>query len=176
MRLHTSQIHHTLKRPCIPILRISTWQVEVLAHDPTDQIPTIRRRILQFGCRLPARIAFERRSQRIRPQARARLRGGASCSLCIAQKLNAKGSLTMWTHMRHFTQLTNAFSKKFEDHCRMEALYAVWYNFIRIHKTLRLTPAMEAGVTGSTVQLRGAGWHCGRMVSEPERRRGLKRW
>ncbi len=40
-----------------------------------------------------------------------------------------------------------AFSKKFENHCHMVALYAVWDNFIRIHKTLRVTPAMEAGVT-----------------------------
>ena len=36
---------------------------------------------------------------------------------------------------------------KFENHCHMIALYAVWYNFIRIHKTLRCTPAMQAGVT-----------------------------
>ena len=39
-----------------------------------------------------------------------------------------------------------AFSKKFGNHCHMVALYAAWYNFIRIHKTLRVTPAMEAGV------------------------------
>jgi len=50
-------------------------------------------------------------------------------------------------HIRRFTRLMNAFSKKFENHCHMVAPYAVWYNFIRIHKTLRATPAMEAGVT-----------------------------
>jgi len=49
--------------------------------------------------------------------------------------------------MRRFTRLTNAFSKKFENHCHMVALYAVSYNFIRIYKTLRVAPAMEAGVT-----------------------------
>jgi hypothetical protein len=43
--------------------------------------------------------------------------------------------------------MTNAFSKKFENHCHMVALYATWYNFVRIHKTLKVTPAMEAGVT-----------------------------
>jgi hypothetical protein len=53
----------------------------------------------------------------------------------------------MRMHMRRFTLPTNAFSKKFENDCHMVALYAVWYNnFIRIHKRLRVTPAIEAGV------------------------------
>ena len=51
--------------------------------------------------------------------------------------------------MRRFTRLTNAFSKKFENHMRMVALYTMFYNFCRIHKTLRVTPAMEAGVVRS---------------------------
>ena len=49
--------------------------------------------------------------------------------------------------MRRFTRLTNAFSKKFESHAHMVALYTVWYNFVRVHKTLRVSPAMAAGVT-----------------------------
>lgn len=57
-----------------------------------------------------------------------------------------RANLTMRMHMRRFTRLTNAFSKKFENHMHMVALYTVFYNFCRIHKTLRVTPAMEAGL------------------------------
>jgi hypothetical protein len=56
-------------------------------------------------------------------------------------------NLTMRMHMRRFTRLTNAFSKKFENHVHMVALYTVFYNFTKIHKTLRTTPAMAAGLT-----------------------------
>ena len=56
-------------------------------------------------------------------------------------------NLTMRMHMRRFTRLTNAFSKKFENHMHMVALYTMFYNFCRIHKSLRVTPAMEAGIT-----------------------------
>ncbi|MFY9657987.1 MAG: IS1 family transposase [Methylocystis sp.] len=55
-------------------------------------------------------------------------------------------NLTMRMHNRRFTRLTNAFSKKFENHAHMVAIYAVWYNFLRIHKTLRTSPAMAAGI------------------------------
>ncbi len=57
-------------------------------------------------------------------------------------------NLTMRMHNRRFTRLTNAFSKKFENHAHMVAIYSVWYNFIRIHKTLKASPAMDAGLTG----------------------------
>lgn len=48
--------------------------------------------------------------------------------------------------MRRFTRLTNAFSKKIENHENMVALHFMYYNFARIHQTLRVTPAMAAGV------------------------------
>ena len=56
-------------------------------------------------------------------------------------------NLTMRMQMRRFTRLTNAFSKKIESHEYMVALYTVWYNWVRIHKSLKVTPAMAAGVT-----------------------------
>lgn len=58
-----------------------------------------------------------------------------------------RSNLTMRMHNRRFTRLTNAFSKKFENHAHMVAIYAVWYNFLRIHKILRVAPAMQAGIT-----------------------------
>ncbi len=49
--------------------------------------------------------------------------------------------------MRRFTRLTNGFSKKIENHSAAVALHMMYYNFVRIHQTLKVTPAMAAGVT-----------------------------
>ena len=58
-----------------------------------------------------------------------------------------RANLTMRMSMRRFTRLTNAFSKKLENHAAMVALYFMYYNFARVHQTLRVTPAMEAGIS-----------------------------
>lgn len=58
-------------------------------------------------------------------------------------------NLTMRMSMRRFTRLTNAFSKKAENHAHMVALYTTWYNFARMHKTLRCSPAMASGLVTS---------------------------
>jgi IS1 family transposase len=57
-------------------------------------------------------------------------------------------NLSMRMGMRRFTRLTNGFSKKVENHAYSVALYFMHYNFARIHQTLRVSPAMEAGITG----------------------------
>jgi IS1 family transposase len=68
----------------------------------------------------------------------------------ISTSYAERQNLTMRMHMRRFTRLTNAFSKKFENHVHMVALYTVWYNFVKQHKTLKgLSPAMAAGVSNT---------------------------
>lgn len=65
----------------------------------------------------------------------------------VSTSYSERQNLTMRMQMRRFTRLTNAFSKKFENHAHMVALYTVWYNFVKVHKAHRLSPAMAAGVS-----------------------------
>ena len=58
-----------------------------------------------------------------------------------------RSNLTLRMSMRRFTRLTNAFSRKVENHAAMVALFFMYYNFARVHQSLRVTPAMAAGVS-----------------------------
>ena len=74
----------------------------------------------------------------------------AHVSTSYAERQN----LTMRMHMRRFTRLTNGFSKKVENHANAVALHFTFYNFVRIHKSLRVTPAMAAGLTDRLWEMR----------------------
>jgi len=65
----------------------------------------------------------------------------------ISTSLVERQNLTMRMHMRRFTRLTNGFSKKVENHAYAVALHYMFYNFAKIHKSLRVTPAMQAGIS-----------------------------
>jgi hypothetical protein len=66
----------------------------------------------------------------------------------ISTSFVERQNLTMRMSMRRFTRLPNAFSKKLENHEHMLAIYFMYYNFCRVHQTLRVTPAMETGLAG----------------------------
>jgi len=68
---------------------------------------------------------------------------GDHISTSYAERMN----LQIRMGMRRFTRLTNAHSKKVENHQHALALYFMYYNFARVHQTLRVTPAMQAGVS-----------------------------
>lgn len=75
----------------------------------------------------------------------------------ISTSYAERQNLTMRMQMRRFTRLTNAFSKKVENHAHAVALHFMYYNFVRIHQSLKVTPAMAAGVTDRL-------WEIGDMV------------
>ncbi len=65
----------------------------------------------------------------------------------ISTSYAERNNLNIRMHQRRMTRLTNAFSKKVANHAHAMALHFLYYNFVRVHKTLRTTPAMAAGVT-----------------------------
>ena len=64
----------------------------------------------------------------------------------ICTSIVERSNLSLRMGLRRFTRLTNAFSKKWENHWAAVAVWYCWYNFGRVHKSLRVTPAMEAGI------------------------------
>jgi IS1 family transposase len=71
----------------------------------------------------------------------------------ISTSFVERQNLTMRMSMRRFTRLTNAFSKKFENHCHALAIYFYWYNWVRVHKTLGVTPAMASGLVDRVMKM-----------------------
>jgi IS1 family transposase len=84
-------------------------------------------------------------------------------------------NLTMRMSMRRFTRLTNAFSKKLDNHIHALALYFVFYNFTRMHKTLRMSPAMAAGITDRLWSLDDVVAKIDEMAPEPKKRGPYKK-
>jgi IS1 family transposase len=72
---------------------------------------------------------------------------GAPDKAHISTSYSERQNLTMRMHMRRFTRLTNGFSKKVENHAYAVALHMMYYNFVRVHQKLRVSPAMAAGVS-----------------------------
>ena len=71
----------------------------------------------------------------------------------VSTSFAERQNLTMRMSMRRFTRLTNAFSKKIENHVAAIALHYMHYNFCRVHQTLRVTPAMAAGIANHVWEL-----------------------
>ena len=98
--------------------------------------------------------------------AKAAVITGRPDSRYISTSYVERSNLTMRMSMRRFTRLTNGFSKKVENLRHAVALYAVHYNFCRIHQTLRVTPAMEAGLATSVWDVQDIVKLLGRTASE----------
>ena len=84
-------------------------------------------------------------------------------------------NLNMRMGMRRFTRLTNGFSKKVESHAAMVAVYTTFYNFCRVHKTLRVTPAMAAGLTDHVWDMEEVVAHIDVLAPTPAKRGPYKK-
>ncbi|SRR5579883_3224062 len=83
----------------------------------------------------------------------SKIRDGRPDPLHISTSFVERSNLNLRMHLRRFTRLTNAFSKKLDNLKAAVALYVTWHNFCRIHQTLRVTPAMQAGLTDHVWEL-----------------------
>jgi 4-aminobutyrate aminotransferase-like enzyme len=110
----------------------------VLGHSHPEIVATIRDGIGRLDHLFSSMLS--RQPAAIAPQAaseRAEKITGNPDPKHVSTSYAERANLTMRMAMRRFTRLTNAFSKKLENHALMVALYALWYNFVRVHKTLR---------------------------------------
>jgi IS1 family transposase len=86
-----------------------------------------------------------------------------------------RSNLTMRMSMRRFTRLTNGFSKKIDNNIRALALYFMFYNFCRIHKSLKMSPAMAAGVSQTLWSLEDIAERIEARVNQPKKRGSYKK-
>src|ERR1035437_976165 len=94
----------------------------------------------------------------------------------ISTSFAERQNLTMRMQMRRFTRLTNAFSKKFENHMHMVALYTVWYNYVKQHKTLKgISPAMAAGLSDTLWSMSDLAEMIDASLSKPGKRGPYKK-
>src|ERR1039458_7005052 len=106
-----------------------------LMHIVLKRFPTLRVQLCKFF-----RIHFA-------PFTVYKKRSPSQTRITFGASYIERQNLTMRMFMRRFTRLTNAFSKKIEHHPAAIALHYMYYNFCRIHQTLRVTPAIQAGIS-----------------------------
>ena len=126
--------------------------------DPSAPLPAPGRR-LSCGDLGASQVIRQSRhpQQRLRAEGRyspspmvetiVKIRDGRPDPRHISTSYVERQNLTIRMAIRRFTRLTNAFSRKLDNHKAACALHFAYYNFCRIHKSLRVTPAMEAGIT-----------------------------